>query len=197
MKIIITIFLIVINLTLYSQRDVKLFSEIMVKSVISCIESFNSDTIDYDIPLNNIIIRPISVNKTYDTAIFSLEMNCVPVVLKQLQIAGLLKLGNGKTLFLQRSHLPVDFTGINWVKDSNTINTYIDSLYKFVKLKPWEPHPLTALCVLSIRTSRNNILIAALDVDYYLKRDVMDKKYFPVTSYPKNIILDTCAGFHS
>lgn len=193
MKKIIIIYFSFLCFSAHSQNLSSHLPSIINKAVGTSLNFFIEDTLTIKtIPMKNIVIRPITISNSKDTILFSIEMNVNETVLQSLNIAGLKQMGNEQTLYIQQEHLKHDFTNINWVTDSVTINHYIDSLSSITTLMQGESHPLVAICAIHSYFSKDPqaLYSATLDVEYFLQRSNMPEKYFPIDEYPKNMKID-------
>jgi hypothetical protein len=189
--------MLIMSLVSKSQENKLLCSGLIIESVNICVENFNIDPVFENIPRNNIIIRPIAINKSMDSILFSLEMNATAEVLKELKISGIKIIDEEKSLFLQKNHMENDFTGIDWQMNPDSITMYLESLEMKTTLLPWEPHPLVAFCQVTIKGSIDIFNCSTAEIDYYLCRDDMPQQYFPVEIYPLKIAVDTLSDTYS
>lgn len=168
-------------------------SDIIIKSVNSCIYDFIEDTLFRKvIPLKNIVIRPVSINNNGDSLIFSLLMNATPNDLRKINLAGFKHLGFERTLFIQQSHMKKDFTKIEWVTDLKSINQLVDSLSGNAELPWFESQPLIVVCLVYDKThpgSSDFSRMFYLDAEFYLMRDYLPKEYYPIEGSSQKHIL--------
>lgn len=187
MKKIIILFLFISNI-FHAQIDSQRISKIIRRSANICIDGFFwNDSLLPRIPMKNIIFRPISINSTMDTIVYSLELNTTPNVLEKINIAGFSPIGKERLLFIQEAHLSEDFSCIPWVISQDIIKYTIDSLRKSTTLLSWEPHPLVVYAVTYID---KRTYTGYTEAEYYLQRDFMIPKYYPVDRYPEDIEVD-------
>ena len=192
-KLILFCFLLIVSSSAYAQYIAKELSDYLIYAVNASSNGFMNDSLVLKaIPMNNAVIRPISINYSQDTMFFSMEINVTPIELKNLKLAGLKHIGSSKTLFIQQNHQYNDFTRLDWEKNQQAIDYYVDSLFKNTSLLDWEPHPLVAFCMLYKRKYKNteDDFSIELEVEYYLNRNSMPLEYFPIEEYPEGLKVD-------